>query len=178
MRDILRYGVPYSTLEVYSKTISATGEYTHAQLNAGVEIYIPSINDIIVDIAVDVTTAFNTTAKADIGTFVDTNTGICKASRYDDVIYLEYAGTSIGGTGVKYRAGQNSNHGISNIAAAIGYGVDKDPHSGTFLITTATNPIKIAISQTGLANDTPITSTTGSLTVYTYVIKNKNINKR
>lgn len=137
--------------------------YNTADLNNGLTIFTPAVDDILLDVWVEVTTAFNgTTPKWDVGTFVGGNAGIL-----DDTTGLaigdlvpDSEGSSNAGL---LNNGSGSNYALSNVSGVTGV-------RGVPARFTATNPFKIVVSQNGAKGGTAIGGSTGAATVYALVI--------
>ncbi len=129
--------------------------YNTPNLNDGVPFYTPTINDILLNGWIEVTTAFNgTTPFPDIGTFVDTTGGLINGSFDLSAADDEHLGTGLL-TGPA--AGNKSSPLIS---------LNSEDHRFVPLRVTAANPLKIVVSQDGLAGGTAVGGTTGAADIY------------
>lgn len=139
--------------------------HSTASLAAGVPIYTPAVGDVIYDIGICVTTAFNgTTPFLDVGTFNGGNVGL----------FAELAGAAVDGT--KLYAGVTDNAGLSvpNTApwlqSAVGSAgaLGGAAYNSTPIIVTAANPLLLVASQDGQKGGTATGATLGSGTVYVF----------
>lgn len=134
-----------------------------AGLAAGVAVYTPAIGDVIYDVGIAVTTAFDgTTPKLDIGSFSGGNVGL----------FGELAGAAIDGTKVYAAVTDNAGLTAPNSALWLQAAVGSVGAAGTAayvstpLVVTAANPILLVASQNGQKGGTAIDSTQGAGTVY------------
>lgn len=137
--------------------------YQTASLAAGVTIYTPAVGDVIYDIGIAVTTAFNgTTPKLDVGSF---NGGT-------DGLFKNLAGNPVDGTklysAVTHNAGYTSPNSALWLQAAVGSvgAAGTAAYVSTPLIVTTANALLLVASQDGTKGGTAITSTAGVGTVY------------
>lgn len=137
--------------------------YTTNGLSSGVTIYTPAVGDIITDIGVAITTAFDgTTPKLDVGTFNGGNVGL----------FGELAGAAVDGTKVYGAVTDNAGISSANDALWLSSAVISVGAAGTAaisswqLLVTAANPILLVASQSGQKGGTAIDSTAGAGTVY------------
>lgn len=137
-------------------------DYTTSGLAAGVTVHTPAVGDLILDIGVVITTAFNgTTPKLDIGTFNGGNVGL----------FGEVGGAAVDGTKLYADVTDNAGLGIANshlwlssaVIAANSAGIASLP--SWQLYCSAANPILLVASQNGQKGGTAITSTAGAATV-------------
>ena len=136
--------------------------YTTAGLATGVTIYTPTVGEVIYDIGVCITTAFDgTTPKLDVGTFTG-NDGLFKtvAGAVLDGTKLYAAVTSNAGLTVP-NAAQWLQAATGSAGAAAGAA-----YVSAHMIVTVANPIKLVASQSGAKGGTAINSTVGAGTVY------------
>lgn len=153
-----------SPLIVYRKQFAigdgTGGTTTAAQFLAGVTLFTPAVGDLILQLAVDVTTAFDgTTPVADFGTFVGSDTGFIVPSQTGP-IYLDGESTPLGGTGLV--VGYSYNDWLWIGAQLNGQGLH--------IRATAANPVKIVASQDGTKTGDPLDSTVGAFTAYAVVL--------
>lgn len=137
--------------------------YQTAGLAAGVTIYTPQVGDVIYDIGICVTTAFNgTTPLLDVGTFNGGNVGL----------FGELAAGAVDGS--KVYAGVTDNAGLTTpntamwLQAAVGShgAAGTAAYVSTPIIVTAANPILLVGSQSGQKGGTAIGGTAGAGTVF------------
>ncbi len=132
-------------------------------LNTGLTIYTPAVGDIIYDVGMFITTAFNgTTPSADIGTFSGGNDGLFKvlAGAVVDITAVDAAVTT--------NAGLQSSATARWLQAAVGsIGADAGAaYLDAQLRVTTANPILIVGSQSGAKSGTAIGGTTGAGIAY------------
>ena len=144
------YGAP----QVYSYAIT----FSTSGLASGVTLYTPAVGDIILDVGVVITTAFDgTTPKLDVGTFTG-NTGL----------FDQLAGAAVDGTKVYADVTDNTGFGIANSHLWLSSAVISVGTAGTAAINSwqgrisAANPLKVVASQNGQKGGTAITSTHGA----------------
>ena len=137
--------------------------FATAGLASGVTLYTPSIGDIIYDIGVVITTAFDgTTPKIDVGTFNGGNNGL----------FDELATAPIDATKVYADVTNNAGLGTPNsalwLSTAIVQGNSASLSSlkSNEIRVSAANPVLLVASQSGAKGGTAITSTHGVGTVY------------
>lgn len=145
------------TLRSYSFT------YQTANLATGVTIFTPTVGDVIYDIGVSVTTAFNgTTPKIDVGTFSGGNNGLF------DVL----AGAPVDATkvysAVTTNAGLTSPNSHLWLQAAVGSvgAAGTAAYNSSPLIVSVANPFLVVASQSGAKGGTAITSSAGACTIH------------
>ncbi len=137
--------------------------FNTAGLNTGLTIYTPAIGDVIYDVGMFITTAFNgTTPKADIGTFSGGNDGLFKvlAGAVVDITNVDAAVTT--------NAGLQSSATARWLQAAVGsIGADAgNAYLDSQLRVTAANPLLIVANQTGAKSGTAVGGTTGAGIAY------------
>jgi hypothetical protein len=133
-----------------------------AALTTGVAILTPAIGDVIYDIGVSVTVAFNgTTPKADVGTFNGGNVGlfgelgtVVDLSNADDAV-TDNAGLAVGHAANWLQASIGSVGAAASAAYISGQ-----------LVVTAANPLVLVVSQNGQKSGTAIGGSAGSGLVY------------
>jgi len=133
--------------------------YQTAGLASGVSFYTPAVGDIIYDIGVVITTAFNgTTPKLDVGTFNGGNNGL----------FDELAAAPIDGTKVYADVTNNAGLASANAPLWLFNAVGSHGAAGTaaynssMLRVSAANPLLLVASQSGAKGGTAITSTAGA----------------
>ncbi len=131
---------------------------TTASINSGVTVYTPTANDILLDAWFEITTAFNgTTPKADIGSFSGTTSGLFDAA--GTAVTLATADTTAtGGAGISI----NQTALTFSLLAQDGTSTKRSARSRF----TAATPIKLVVSQSGLAGGTAIGGSTGAGKLY------------
>lgn len=137
--------------------------YQTAGLATGVTLGTPAVGQVIYDIGICVTTAFNgTTPLLDVGTFNGGNVGL----------FGELASSAIDGTklysAVTDNAGLTAPNAAQWLQAAAGShgAAGTAAYNSTPLLVTAANPLLLVASQNGQKGGTAITSTAGAGTVY------------
>lgn len=137
--------------------------YQTAGLATGVTIFTPTVGQIIYDIGVSITTAFNgTTPKLDVGTFNGGNVGL----------FGELAGAAVDGTKLYADVTDNAGLAAPNTAAWLQAAVGSVGSAGTAayvstpLLVTAANPFLLVASQSGQKGGTAISSSAGAGTLY------------
>ena len=137
--------------------------HSTAGLATGVAVWTPQVGDIIYDIGIVLTTAFNgTTPLLDVGTFNGGNVGL----------FGELAGAGVDGT--KLYADVTDNAGLSapntapwlqsavgSVGAAAGAAYKSTP-----ILVTAANPVLLVASQNGQKGGTATGATVGAGNVY------------
>jgi len=142
-------GVP--RVYVYSFAFDTEG------LAAGVEIYTPTASDVLLDAWFEVTTAFDgTTPLADIGSFSGTTGGLF--NELGDAVPLGTADAADAGAGLLI----NSAAGLASLASQDATALKRVSHSRF----SAATPIKLVVSQTGLAGGTAIGGAAGAGKVF------------
>ncbi len=138
--------------------------FNTAGLTTGVTIYTPTVSDILLDAWIEVDTAFDgTTPLADIGTFSGTTSGLFKNTPlYADAIYLAAADTANSGAGVL----QGTATDFKNITLSGADAVSTHVNRVVPARFTAATPLKLVVSQTGLAGGTAIGGAAGAGRVY------------
>jgi hypothetical protein len=135
--------------------------YNTPGLNNGLVAYTPAVGEILLNAWIDVTTAFDgTTPKGDIGTFVGVNYGL-----FSDIVAALGMNTPSGeDTGAGYSFPDSANT-ASLLAAALGTTMASAVRGapGRF---TATNPVKVVVSQDGTLGGTAVGGTAGAATLY------------
>lgn len=133
--------------------------YQTAGLASGATIYTPAVGDVIYDIGVVITTAFNgTTPKLDVGTFNGGNNGL----------FDELATAPVDGTKVYADVTNNAGLGTPNsalwLSTAIVQGNSASLSSlkSNEIRVSAANPLLLVASQSGAKGGTAITSTQGA----------------
>lgn len=136
--------------------------YQTAGLASGVTIYTPAVGDVIYDVAVAVTTAFNgTTPKLDVGTF---NGGT-------DGLFKNLATAAVDGTKVYADVTHNAGLGTPNsalwLSTAIvqGNSASLSTLKSNEIVVSAANPLLVVASQDGTKGGTAITSSAGAATI-------------
>ncbi len=132
--------------------------YNTASINSGVTVYTPTVNDILIDAWIEVTTAFNgTTPLADIGSFSGTTSGLFDIS--GGAVPLGTADTTAtGGAGISI----NTTALTFALSGQDGTSTKRTSHSRF----TATTPLKLVVSQDGLAGGTAVGGSTGAGKLY------------
>ena len=137
--------------------------YATAGLASGVTIYTPNIGDVIYDVGICVTTAFNgTTPLLDVGTFNGGNVGL----------FGELAGAGVDGTKLYAAVTDNAGLSVPNTASWLQAAVGSVGAAGTAayhstpIIVTAANPLLLVVSQNGQKGGTATGATAGVGTVY------------
>lgn len=128
----------------------AYNDYDSEGWKAGVTLHTPAVGDEIMNIIVHVSEDWDTVAVAGIGTFVNSTTPL-------------YTATLDGGVDVENYGDGLSRSGALSESDSIGYWSSQG--YGTTFKATATNPIKLVITQDGSTTGTEITSTQGSISV-------------
>lgn len=132
--------------------------FATASLNAGVTLYTPAVGDIILDIGVVITTAFNgTTPKIDVGTFNGGNVGL----------FGEITAGALDAT--KVYADVTDNAGLAQANSFLWLSAAVIAHASASEATlpawqlrvSAANPILVVASQNGQKSGTAITSNAG-----------------
>lgn len=141
-------------------------DYTQAAALAnGVQVFVPTVGDILLDAWVEIDTAFDgTTPAADVSQFGGTTTGWFGSIL--NAIDLTHADiTANFGTGILTGTGSGSPAGSLVDMGANGttYGNPKRYVPAKF---TAANPVLLAVSQNGTKGGTAIDSTVGAGKVY------------
>lgn len=136
--------------------------HSTAGLAAGVTVYTPAIGDVILDVGVAITTAFDgTTPKLDVGTFSGTAG-----------LFATLGGGVIDGT--KLYAAVTDNTGLTSpntplwLSTSVGSAgaAGSAAYNSSQLIVTAANPLLLVASQDGAKGGTAIDSTVGEGLVY------------
>ncbi len=132
--------------------------FNTASINAGVTVYTPVVGDILLDAWFEITTAFDgTTPKADIGSFSGTTSGLFDIS--GNAVPLGTADTTAtGGAGISI----NVTSGTLSLLAQVGSSLKRTVPSRF----TTTAPLKLVVSQTGLAGGTAIGGAAGAGKLY------------
>jgi hypothetical protein len=132
--------------------------YSDAGINNGKAFYTPKIGDVLLDLWIEIDTAFNgTTPLIDVGTFVGSTSGLLAAA----------SGTFSGGTpdsdsaGTGYLCGVGSNATTGLVSASSPGNPRVAP--GVF---TAANPLKVVLSRNGLAGGPAPGGTQGAGKIY------------
>ncbi len=134
-------------------------------LTAGVAFYTPTIDDLWLDWWIEVDTAFDgTTPFADVGTFLGTTQGTWAATDSPGSAFtLTTAGNELGGAGVFGMSGVNSPG--QNAITAVGDGISNaEPFFPARF--TAANPLKLVVSQDGLAGGAAVGGAAGAGRLY------------
>ncbi len=137
--------------------------HSTAALAAGVTVYTPDVGDVIYDIGICLSTAFNgTTPLLDVGTFNGGNVGL----------FGELAGAGVDGTKLYAAATDNAGLTVPNTASwlqaatgSVGAAAGAAYNSTPIIVTTA-NPILLVASQNGQKGGTATGATAGVGTVY------------
>lgn len=139
--------------------------YNTAGLAAGVTIYTPAVGDVIYDIGIAVTTAFNgTTPLLDVGTFNGGNVGL----------FGELAAGAVDGTKVYSAVTDNAGLTTPNSAMWLQAAVGSHGAAGTAayvstpIIVTTANPLLLVLSQNGQKGGTAPGGSAGAGTVYVF----------
>jgi hypothetical protein len=132
--------------------------YNTASINSGVTVYTPTSDDILIDVWIEVTTAFNgTTPKADVGSFSGTTSGLFDINA--NAVPLGTAdSTTAGGAGISV----NTTAGVMTLSSQDG-GSTKRMAASRF---TSTTPLKLVVSQTGLSGGTAVGGSAGAGKLY------------
>ena len=137
--------------------------FATASLNTGVTIYTPAVGDVIYDVGIGISTAFDgTTPKLDVGTFNGGNNGLFKT----------LAQNPVDGTKVYADAASNAGLGVPNsalwlsTAIVAGNSASLSTLQSNEIVVSAANPLLVVASQTGAKSGTAITSTHGVATIY------------
>lgn len=137
--------------------------FATAGLASGVTIYTPAVGDVIYDIGVGITTAFDgTTPKLDVGTF---NGGT-------DGLFKNLATAAVDGTKVYADVTHNAGLGTPNSVLWLNDAVASHASAGTaafnppIMIVSAANPLLVVASQDGTKGGTAITSTHGVASIF------------
>lgn len=137
--------------------------FATASLSSGVTIYTPAVGDVIYDIGIGISTAFDgTTPKLDVGTFNGGNNGLFKT----------LAQNAVDGTKVYADATSNAGLGVPNAALWLstaivqGNSASLSSLASNEIVVSAANPLLVVASQTGAKGGTAITSTHGIATIY------------
>lgn len=138
--------------------------YNTPGLTDGVTIYTPAVDDILLDVWVEVDTAWDgTTPKGDIGTFVGGNTGAFAFNNAIDLSVpdLDQGSNGYGGAGMLTGA-ESANVNVALAGAGTGsVGYRRAP-----LKLTAANPLKFVVSQDGQVGGADPGASQGSAKVY------------
>ena len=132
--------------------------FATAGLAAGVALYTPAVGDVILDVGVVITTAFDgTTPKIDVGTFNGGNVGL----------FGELTAGAIDATKVYADVTDNAGLAVANAALWLSAAVITVGTAGTAAIhswqlrCSAANPVLVVASQNGQKGGTAISSTHG-----------------
>ncbi len=124
-------------------------------INNGVDIYVPTVGDVLLDAWYEVDVAFDgTTPFFDLGTFVASTIGLWNGLGILDTADDEHRGTGL----LIGPAGPNK-----NIPA---YSLNSEDHRFVPAKFVATNPLKIIVSQDGLIGGAAIGGAQGAGAVY------------
>ena len=134
--------------------------FDDADLVAGRSFYTPIVGDLLMDAFVFVPTAWNATAKIDIGTFVGALFGLFGVTV--GARDLQTANTEDGGAGLSFYNGDPA----SLVTAGAWSGIGCSP-----MIFTADNPLKVCVSTTGRTNGSGSASTQGIAHVYIVIAR-------
>ncbi len=137
--------------------------FNTASINSGVTIYTPTVGDILLEAWIELTTSFNgTTPKGDIGTFVGTSSGLWKNSLFAGLPFdlTSTAAAEAAGTGVL--VGQSAAFTLDPLSVA----AQGDRRNYIPARFTATNPLKIVVSQDGLAGGAAVGGSAGAGNIY------------
>lgn len=133
-----------------------------AGLTAGVALYTPAVGDLILDIGIVITTAFNgTTPKIDVGTFNGGNNGL----------FDELAGAPVDATKVYADVTNNAGIAAANSHLWLSSAITSVGAAGTAAINSwqlrvsAANPLLVVVSQTGAKGGTATGATAGAATI-------------
>ena len=127
-------------------------------LNNGVAFYAPQVDEILLNGWIEVDVAFNgTTPFPEIGTFVGFSGGFFNGNMRLDAIDDERIGA-----GMLIGANRDQS-GTTNIPLQA---LNSEDHRFVPMRFTAANPLKLVVSQNGLAGGDPVGGTAGSGRVY------------
>jgi hypothetical protein len=134
-------------------------------LTDGVIFYTPTVDDVLLNVWFEIDTVFDgTTPQADVGTFVGTNSGLWAAT-ISRGFSLTDIGTQDAGTGLYLACGFHNITGAGGIAELYALGGDAGENvvPGRF---TATNPLKLVVSQNGQKGGAAVGGTMGAARLY------------
>lgn len=174
LRDLVLHDQDFDLDEGASSAGASTVyayEFTHATpgLNTGVAVWTPAVGDVLVDAWLVIVEEFDggdPGACADIGTFVNSNTGILAAWLEEPLNIAGGIDVPVGGDGLIGA----SNNGRSISAAVLQWSfsrVESNPRSYHWQMTaTSTDPLKLVVSVDGTIGGDPIQSTQGECYLY------------
>lgn len=146
-----------------STTYSFPFSYDDANLENGLTVYTPTVGEVLVDACVIVDTPFNgTTPLLDIGTGVGVTVGMFKLGTGSSGVPLNLPCSEDAGTGILIGLAEQGNAFTLSQAGADWYGGGFGAATRVALSPfTATNPLKLWVSQDGTIGGSAVGGTTG-----------------